>query len=79
MICGDRGRFANTANILSQQRRFLLDREEAPHIIIEMKQQVENTWYDTVGECGASLKDAETIRPAFADPGLSHNWNSGGI
>jgi serine/threonine-protein kinase HipA len=71
MICGDQGRFANAANILSQHARFLLSREEAQKIIKEMKQQVENTWYDTVRECGVSEKDAETIRPAFSYRGFS--------
>jgi serine/threonine-protein kinase HipA len=71
MICGDQGRFANAANILSQHARFLLSREEAQKIITEMKVQVENTWYDTVRECGVSEKDAETIRPAFSYRGFS--------
>jgi serine/threonine-protein kinase HipA len=73
MICGDRGRFANAANILSQHARFLLDREDAERIISELKQQVENTWYDTVRECGVSENDAETIRSAFVYPGFSRD------
>ncbi len=73
MICGDQGRFANAANILSQHARFLLGREEAQKIVSEMKQQVENTWYDTARECGVSEKDAETIRSAFVYRGFSQD------
>jgi serine/threonine-protein kinase HipA len=76
MICGDQGRFANAANIRSQHARFLLGREEAEKIVSGMKQQVENTWYDTVRECGVSEKDAEAIRSAFVYPGFSRE---GGI
>jgi len=73
MICGDQGRFANAANILSQHGRFLLNREEAQNILTEMKERVENTWLDTVRESGVSEIDAETIRSAFAYPGFSRD------
>jgi hypothetical protein len=43
--CGDLGRCANAKNILSQQVRFLLDRDEAEKTINDMKAQVEATWY----------------------------------
>jgi len=71
MACGDQGRFANAANILSQHARFLLEREEAQKIIADMTEQVAGTWYDTVRECGVSVQDAETIRSAFVYPGFS--------
>jgi serine/threonine-protein kinase HipA len=76
MICGDQGRFANAANIRLQHARFLLDREEAEKIITEMKQQVANTWHDTVRGCGVSEKDAETIRSAFVYPGFSREGST---
>ena len=71
MACGDQGRFANAANILSQHARFLLEREEAQKIIADMTEQVAGTLYDTVRECGVSVQDAETIRSAFVYPGFS--------
>jgi serine/threonine-protein kinase HipA len=71
MVCGDKGRFANAANILSQHARFLLERDDAGKIIADTTEQVANTWYDTVRECGVSVQDAETIRSAFVYPGFS--------
>lgn len=71
MECGDQGRFANAANILSQHVRFLLEREEAEKIIAEMKAQVAKTWEDTVLASGASQRDVEAIRSAFVYPGFS--------
>jgi serine/threonine-protein kinase HipA len=71
MECGDRGRFANARNILSQHARFLLEQEEAETIIAEMQEQV-NHWYDMVRACGVSENDAETIRSAFLYPGFSY-------
>ncbi len=74
MVCGDKGRFANAANIFSQPARFLLEHDEAKKIITDMTEQVASTWYDTVRECGVSIRDAETIRSAFVYPGFSREW-----
>lgn len=71
MVCGDQGRFANAANILSQHARFLLERDEAQKIITDMTEQVASTWYATVRASGVSIQDAETIRSAFVYPGFS--------
>ena len=71
MVCGDQGRFANAANILSQHARFLLKRDEAQKIITDMTKQVASTWYDTVRASGVAIQDAETIRSAFVYPGFS--------
>jgi serine/threonine-protein kinase HipA len=54
MECGDRGRFANESNILSQRARFLLEPDEARSIVTGMKDQVEKTWYSTVRACGVT-------------------------
>ncbi len=72
MECGDQGRFANAANILSQHARFLLEREEAEKIITEMTGQVTKTWEETVLASGASQRDVDAIRAAFVYPGFSH-------
>ncbi len=71
--CGDQGRFANATNILSQHRRFLLEREEAEKVIYGMRDQVEKTWRTTALACGVSTKDAESIRGAFVYPGFSRS------
>jgi serine/threonine-protein kinase HipA len=71
MVCGDQGRFANAANILSQHARFLLERAEAQKIITDMTEQVTTTWYEKVRASGVSIQDAETIRSAFVYPGFS--------
>ena len=71
--CGDQGRFANAANILSQHRRFLLERKEAEKIVYGMRDQVEKTWRSTALACGVSVKDAESIRGAFVYPGFSRS------
>ncbi len=73
MGCGDKGRFANESNILSQHARFLLDAEEARSIVNGMREQIEKTWYSTVRACGVSENDAEAIRGAFVYPGFSRN------
>lgn len=71
MECGNQGRFANAANILSQSGRFLLDKEEAEKIVNEMREQVSH-WYDVVRACGVTETDAEAIRSAFLYPGFSY-------
>jgi serine/threonine-protein kinase HipA len=69
--CGDKGRYANAKNILSQHARFLLDKDEAEKLVDDMKAQVGATWYETLRASGVSEKDAETIRGAFVYPGFS--------
>jgi serine/threonine-protein kinase HipA len=71
MDCGDKGRYANAKNILSQHARFLLGEEEAQRIVNDMKVQVEATWYETLRASGVSENDAEAIRGAFVYPGFS--------
>lgn len=71
MICGDQGRFANVKNLMSQCARFLLSREQAMHIISEMQNQIDSTWYSVVRSCGVTAKDAETIQRAFVYEGFA--------
>lgn len=76
MECGDQGRFANAANVLSQSGRFLLNKEEAERTVNEMREQVSH-WYDVVRACGVSETDAEAIRSAFLYPGFSYYIRGG--
>ncbi|MBK8223014.1 MAG: type II toxin-antitoxin system HipA family toxin [Candidatus Obscuribacter sp.] len=71
MTCGDQGRFANAANLLSQHARFLLGADEAEAIISTMAKQVRASWYGVVRAQGVSERDAETIRGAFVYDGFS--------
>ncbi len=70
MECGDAGRFASAANLLSQSARFLLGPDEAKARIHAMEQQVTRTWYATARAAGVSERDCEQIASAFAYPGF---------
>lgn len=70
MICGDKGRFANGENLLSQSARFLLEKQQAAHIIETMENQVRNTWYSTARSAGVSEHDCKQIATAFNYPGF---------
>lgn len=73
MICGDQGRFANIHNLLSQSARFLLEKQQAIHIITEMATQVRNTWYSTARSAGVSENDCAQIADAFVYQGFDQD------
>jgi serine/threonine-protein kinase HipA len=70
MECGDAGRIASAANILTQRARFLLDENEAQAIVDTMERQVRTSWYATARSAGVSERDCERIAGAFAYPGF---------
>jgi serine/threonine-protein kinase HipA len=70
MECGDAGRFANAANLLSQSARFLLDADDARGLVETMRAQVHASWYVTARAAGVSENDCERIAGAFAYPGF---------
>ncbi len=70
MACGDEGRHAGAANLLSQCARFLLPQGEAELIINEMEQCVRSNWYSEARKAGVSERDCKTIEGAFAYPGF---------
>jgi serine/threonine-protein kinase HipA len=70
MECGDAGRFANAANLLTQSARFLLSAGEARHIIDTMHAQVRATWLATARTAGVSARDCDKIAPAFVFAGF---------
>lgn len=70
MACGDAGRFANAANLLSQSARFLLEAAQARAMVNAMEAQVRGTWYATARAAGVSERDCARIAPAFAYPGF---------
>ncbi len=72
LACGDEGRRANAANLLSQSRRFLIEREAAARILEEMERTVQNRWYDVARREGVSERDCERIRGGFVYPGFRY-------
>ena len=70
LICGDQGRFANAANLLTQAERFLLSRPEAEAIVAEMEARVRDSWYDVMRAAGVSERDCDLLKGAFVYPGF---------
>jgi serine/threonine-protein kinase HipA len=70
MICGDRGRYANAENLLSQCERFLLSREEATRILSQMETTVKQRWYELARREGVTEQDCMRIATAFAYEGF---------
>ena len=70
MECGDAGRLANAANLLSQSTRFLLDRDNAAALIDDMEARVSGKWYETARAAGVSERDCDRIASAFVYPGF---------
>jgi serine/threonine-protein kinase HipA len=70
MICGDRGRYANAENLLSQCERFLLSRDEATRILAEMEAMVKQRWYEVARREGVSEQDCDRIGTSFAYEGF---------
>lgn len=72
LACGDRGRYANAQNLLSQCGRFLLAHEAAASILDEMEAQIRARWYEVARREGVSERDCERIAGAFAYPGFRY-------
>lgn len=72
MECGDAGRFANAANLLSQSARFLLERDAAQAMLDTMELQVQSRWHSIARGAGVSARDCEKIALAFAYPGFRY-------
>jgi serine/threonine-protein kinase HipA len=70
MICGDRGRYANADNLLTQCPRFLLAPDDARKIIDTMEDTVTSAWHEIARREGVREKDCETISTAFAYGGF---------
>lgn len=70
LICGDQGRFANAANLLSQAERFLLSQPEAKAIMTDIEARVRDTWYDVMRTASVSERDRDLLKGAFIYPGF---------
>ena len=73
MICGDDGRRANAANLLTQSNRFLLDKDAAANILDNMQKQIKSTWYETACRAGVSESDCKKISGAFVYEGFFYD------
>jgi serine/threonine-protein kinase HipA len=70
MVCGDQGRLASAANLMSQCRRFLLDQSEAATIIATLASTVRQSWYATARAAGVSEQECGLLPGAFVYPGF---------
>lgn len=70
MVCGDRGRYANKKNLLSQHARFLLNEEDATTILNKIVETVRNSWQPVMQESGVSKTDCKRIESAFLYKGF---------
>jgi hypothetical protein len=70
MSAGDRGRWANAGNLLSQSARFLLKQEQASAIIDEVEAVVRAEWHRALSAQGVSKRDIDAVKDAFAYPGF---------
>lgn len=70
LVCGAEGRLATARNLMSECNRFSLDEKGAQSIVDKMTKQVRSTWHSVVRSCGVSVRDAETIKSAFAYSGF---------
>ncbi len=73
LICGDQGRHANAANLLSQANRFLLDKAAATRLLDDMREQIANTWQGAAHRAGVSKTDRESISGAFVYAGFLYD------
>ncbi|MBW1840586.1 MAG: HipA domain-containing protein, partial [Deltaproteobacteria bacterium] len=70
MACGDRGRYANQKNLLSQHGRFLLNEEDATTILNNIVETVRNSWRPAMQESGVGKNDCNMIESAFLYKGF---------
>lgn len=70
LICGDYGRYAHAANLLSQSARFLLNSADAEVILDNMEATIRNQWYEIARAQGVTERDCEQISGAFVYPGF---------
>ena len=70
MECGDQGRYANRANILSDHGRFYLELDEAEQIFDTMIETIRGEWLAHMRRIGVSEPDCARISKAFVYEGL---------
>ena len=68
--CGDQGRLASGANLLTQCKRFLIEPEDAAKRIDKMEEIVKARWLPIARAEGVTEQDCERISGAFAYEGF---------
>ena len=74
MICGDNGRFANAANLVSQSGRFMLDKDAAATTLDTMQKQIRDSWTEAARRAGVSKSDCDKISGAFVYQGFFYDY-----
>lgn len=77
MACGNLGRSAKKANLLTASGRFLLSKEEAETIIDNIVETVRRQWDACLHRAGASDGDCRAISSAFIYDGFFHEIEEG--
>lgn len=77
MVCGELGRYANRANLLSMSERFRLHRAEAEAVINETTEIVSKRWYAIARSVGVDEADCEAIKSAFVYEGFGFDPDPG--
>lgn len=72
LTIGDYGRYANATNLLSQAPRFLLEHEQASHIVDQMEACVRARWYAIARREGVSERDCAEISRSFVYEGFRY-------
>jgi serine/threonine-protein kinase HipA len=68
--CGDQGRLASAANLITQCKRFLIDPEDASKRIDEMDEIVKARWLPIARAEGVTEADCARVKGAFAYEGF---------
>lgn len=74
MMCGNSGRYANKANLVSGHGHFLLDEKDAIVIFDEIAETVRTQWRAQMRRVGVSERDCEAISRAFIYDGLFYDF-----
>lgn len=79
MECGDQGRYANRANIMSDHGRFYLEPDEAEQIFDTIIQTIRDHWFADMRAIGVSDPDCTRISTAFLYEGLFYEQDTTGL
>ena len=70
LVAGQRGRWANAANLLSEAERFLLTPQHAARVVDELERIVTSQWRTVFRAAGVSIAECDRLAGAFGYPGF---------
>jgi len=73
LVCGDQGRYANRANLLSNHDSFLLSPQDARSILDDMVDTVRSQWRPVMRRVGVSETDCDRLASAFLYAGFFYD------